>query len=179
MTSERLLVIFTLYPRVVVKLAGESHVFDRARLMYTEVAEIERVTGLSYPEWLDQLGEYRITAVAALLHVLRKREGPSDYGSLQFNVADLDVVPLHDDGREFTAQEVAADLKRRVEEAQKDDGAGPTRAAGAAAVAPEAPSPGTNGISLSSPRPSTSAPGNGNGSPGRTSASARRTSTRN
>jgi hypothetical protein len=172
-------VIFTLYPRVAVKLAGESHVFDRARLMYTEVAEIERVTGLAYPEWLDQLGEYRITAVAALLHVLRKREGPSDYGSLQFNVADLDVIPLHDDGREFTAQEVADDLKRRVEEAKKDADAGPTRAAGAAAVVPEASStPGTSGISLSSPPILESAPGNGNGSRGRTSAGARRTSTK-
>jgi hypothetical protein len=171
--------IFTLYPRVAVKLGDESHVFDRARLMYTEVAEIERVTGLSYPEWLDQLREYRITAVAALLHVLRKREGqPSDFGSLQFNVTDLDVVPLHDDGREFTAQEVADDLKRRIEEAKgSGDGAVPMVAA-AVAVAPEATGPGTTGTSLSSPPISESVPGNGNGSRGRTSAGARRTSTR-
>jgi hypothetical protein len=169
--------IFTLYPRVAVKLGDESHVFDRSRLMYTEVAEIEKVTGLSYPEWLDQLGEYRITAVAALLHVLRKREGqPSDFGSLQFNVADLDVIPLHDDGREFTAGEVADDLRKRVEEATKEKGAGPTRAA-AVAVAPES-SPGTTGTNLSSPPISVSAPGNGNGSHGRTSPSVRRTSTR-
>ena len=169
--------IFTLYPRVAVKLGAESHVFDRSRLMYTEVVEVERVTGLSYPEWLDQLGEYRITAVAALLHVLRKRaDQPSDFGSLQFNVADLDVVPLHDDGREFTAQEVADDLRQRIEKAKTDGDAGPTRAA-AEAVAPGS-SPVTSGTSLSSPNGSASARGNGRSSPGRTSPSAKRTSTR-
>jgi hypothetical protein len=170
--------IFTLYPRVVVKLAGESHVFDRARLMYTEVAEIEKVTGLAYPEWLDGLGQYRITAVAALLHILRKRDGqPSDFGSLQFNVAEFDVVPLHDDGREFTAQEVADDVKRRIEEAQKDAGAGPTRAADAPAASPGPPPPVTSSTSLTSPASTTSAPGNGNGSPGVTSRSSKRTPT--
>jgi len=170
--------IFNLYPRVVVKLgADESHVFDRSRLMFTEVAEIEKVTGLAYPEWLDQVGQYRITAVAALLHVLRKREGiPSDFGSLEFNVADLDVIPLHDDGREFTPEEVAADLKRRVEEAQREKTSGPPTSATAAPVAPAAAPAVTTGTSPSSPKGSASARGNGTGSPGRTSARAKRTS---
>jgi hypothetical protein len=171
--------IFNLYSRVLVKLgADESHVFDRGRLMFTEVAEIERVTGQSYAEWAEQLGKYSITAVAALLHILRKRDGqPSDFGSLQFNVADLDVVPLHDDGSEFTPAEVAADLTERVRKASEGNGADPTLAAVARAVAPET-NPVTTGTSLSSPNGSGSGRGSGNGSPGPTSVPARRTSTR-
>jgi hypothetical protein len=171
--------IFNLYPRVVVKLGDESHVFDRSRLMFTEVAEIEKVTGLAWADWLEQLSEYRITAVAALLHILRRRDGqPSDFGSIEFNVADLDVVPLHDDDREFTPEEVADDLKRRVEEAQREKTSGPPTSATAAPVAPAAAPEGTTLTSLSSPNGSASARGNGTGSRGRTSARARRTSTR-
>jgi len=170
--------IFNLYPRVVVKLGDESHVFDRSRLMFTEVAEIEKVTGLAYLEWLDGLAQYKITAVAALLHILRQRDGqPSDFGSLQFNVADLDVVPLHDDGTEFTPQEVADDLKRRVEEArQEGNGAGPTSATAAPVAAAEIPGVMTP-ISPSLPNGSASARGNGTNSRGRTSARAKRTLT--
>lgn len=170
--------IFNLYPRVLVKIGDESHVFDRSRLMFTEVAEIEKVTGLSYGEWTEELGRYSIKAVAALIHVLRKREGqPSDFGSLQFNVAEMDVVPLKPDGTEMTPEEVAADFMRRVEEANaKPNGAGPTRAT-AAPVAPEQTPQVMTGISLSSPLSSGSGRGNGSGSRGRTSAGARRTST--
>jgi hypothetical protein len=170
--------IFNLYPRVVVKVGGsESHVFDRSRLMFTEVAEIEKVTGLGYLEWLDDLSKYKITAVAALLHILRKREGqPSDFGSLQFNVADLDVVPLHEDGREFTPQEVTEDLQKRVEEAQREKEQGPTSAT-AAPVAPAKTPAVTIGTSPSSPNGSTSGPSSGTGSPGRTSPRAKRTLT--
>ena len=171
-------VIFALYDRVLVKLGGsESHVYSRDGLMFTEVQEIERVTGLSYAEWHQKLGEYSITAVAALLHVLRKREGASDFGSMQFAVADLDVVPLHDDGREYTPEEVAADLKRRVEAAAGGNGAGPTAAGAtspaAAASHPIPPAP----TSRSSPSGSESAPGSGTGSPTATGSPARRTST--
>jgi hypothetical protein len=170
--------IFNLYSRLLVKVGdGERHVFDRGRLMYTEVAEIEKVTGLAYPEWLDQLAAYKITAVAGLLHILRKRDGqPSDFGSMQFNVADLDVIPLHDDGTEFTPAEVVEDVQRRVAEAQQPEDAGPTLAAGDAAVQPEV-TPVTTGISPSSLNGSGSGRGNGSGSRGRISPSARRTST--
>ena len=173
--------IFHLYSRVIVKLGdGERHIFDRSRLMFTEVAEIQKVTGLSYGEWEQALGRYDITAVAALLHVLRKRDDqPSEWATLQFNVAELDVVPLHDDDREFTPEETAADLKQRMEArvAQAANGAGPTRPA-AASVGPE-PSPLTSAppTSGSSQSDSGSGPGNGNGSPGRTSARSRRAPT--
>src|SRR5258706_7961444 len=109
--------IFNLYSRVLVKVGDdEQHIFDATRLMYTEVAEIEKCTGVSYGEWRRQLGEYSITAIAALLHVLRKRDDqPSDFATMQFNAAALDVVPLHADDREFTVEEVAEDWKKRLD----------------------------------------------------------------
>jgi hypothetical protein len=170
-------VIFNLYSRVKLKLGDEEHVFDHGRLMYSEVAEIEKVTGLSYGEWERELGRFSIAAVAALLHVLRKRdEMPSDFGTLQFNVADLNVVPLHEDGSEFTAAEVTADVLKRVDEA-KDNGGGPTSAT-AAAVAPESGPPTTKTSTPgSSPSGSGSGRSNGTSSRGRISPAAKATST--
>ena len=169
--------IFNLYPRVLVKVGeDEKHIFDAGRLMYTEVAEIEKCTGVSYGEWRRQLGEYSITAIAALLHVLRKRDGtPSDFATMQFNAAELDVVPLHQDDAEFTAAEVEADLAKRLKDAGEKGN--PTRAT-AAAVAPEnGHLPVTTISSLSSPKGSGSGRGSGRSSSGRTSASSRAIST--
>lgn len=167
--------IFNLYPKVVIKAGDERRVFDRDSLMFTEVVEIEKATGLSFGEWQTELGRYSITAVAALLHVLRKRDGePSDFETMNFAAYGLDVVPLHDDGREFTAEEVAEDLKRRAEEAAN---LVPTTA-GDPVISGEGPAPGTTaGTSLTSPNGSASAPGNGNTSPTRTSPSSRHAST--
>lgn len=165
--------IFNLYSRVLVKVGDEEqHIFDATRLMYTEVAEIEKCTGVSYGEWRRQLGEYSITAIGALLHVLRKRDNmPSDFATMQFNAADLDVIPLHEDDSEFTAADVEADLKKRM--AENAEAVNPTRAA-AVAVAPENGSkPVTNISSLSSPSGSGSGRGSGRSSSGKTSASSR------
>jgi hypothetical protein len=83
----------------VVKPGDERHIFDRAELMYTEVQEIEKVTGSSFAEWERELGRYSITVIAALLHVLRKRDGhASDFASMQSAANDLDCVSMHDDG---------------------------------------------------------------------------------
>lgn len=168
--------IFNLYPRVLVKLGDERYEFDRASLMFSEVVELENVTGYSYGEWQSELGRYSIRAVAGLLHILRRRAGvPSDFGSMNFAAADLDVVPLHDDGREYTAGEVAADITKRAAEAR--EAANPTSAtAGTVAVA-SGQTPGTNGTSRSSPASITSGRGSGNGSPGGTSRSSKRTPT--
>jgi hypothetical protein len=159
--------IFNLWSRVAVKLGEERHVFDRATLMFDEVQEIERVTELSYAEWQRELARYSITAVAALLHILRKRDGmPSDFKTIQFAVADLDVVPLHDDDSEYTTEEATAELQKRLTGAAPPNGAGPTRAANGQDSPSAAPAPTPPGTPTppSSPPVTASARGNGTGS---------------
>jgi hypothetical protein len=169
--------IFNLYDRFKIKLDGEEHVFDRSRLMYTEVAEIEKVTGLSYGEWERELARHSITAIAALIHVLRKREGQaSDFATMQFNAASLEIAPLRDDGTEMTPAEITADLAKRMADAAA--GPGPIRG-DVAAVPAEAPAlEATTITSPSSLNGSTSGRGNGSSSRGGTSSPARRASTR-
>lgn len=165
--------IFNLYSKVAVKLGGESYVFDRASLKFTEVVTIEDASGFSYGEWEQHLSRYSIRAVGALIHVLRKRAGvPSDFETMEFSAADLDVIPLHDDGTEFTAAEVAADITKRMAEAQD-----PTAAAGPAGggTSPEtATTEATESTSRTSPSGSESGRGNGNGSAGATSTASSR-----
>lgn len=168
--------IFAFYSRVVVEIGDkESHIFDHSRLMFTEVAEIERCTNLSYMEWERELQRYSITAVAALVHILRRRaDMPSDWAAMQFNVREVKVWPVHGDDSKFTQAEIDEDIKRRVEAAAGPD---PTQLA-ADGAASEPPSPRTtSGTSPSSPSGSASAPGNGTSSPGRTSSAARLIST--
>jgi hypothetical protein len=156
--------IFNLYPRVVLKVGEERYVFDRSSLMFTEVIEVEKASGLSFGEWQQELGRYSLMAVGALLHVLRKRAGvPSDFETMNFAVDDFDCVPLHEDGSEFTAEEVTADLARRMEEAQNPV---PTIAAGAAASG-DGQEPGTTkSTNRTSRSVSTSGPGSGKSSRG-------------
>ncbi len=158
--------IFSLFSRVVVKVGeDEQHVFDRDRLMYTEVAEIEKITGQSYLEWRLELERFSITAVAALLHILRKREGmPNDFATMQFNVSSVDVTPLKEDGTEMTREEWLADLEARRKAAEPD----PTPAVAAESARP--PIPATNTSSPSSPSTTASARGNGKSSHGASSA---------
>ena len=165
--------IFAAYPRVAVKLGDERYEFDRASLMFAEVVEIETVSGLSYGEWVTGLSRYSIRSVAALLHVLRRRAGiASNFAQINFAVDDLDVVPLHEDGTEFTAAEVSEDITKRLEAPD------PTSGTDAPVVSDPPPTPVTSDTSLTSPASTTSAPGNGNGSRGGTSRSSRRTPTR-
>jgi len=149
--------IFSLYDHVRVKLGDEAYDYNRSSLMFTEVVEIEDATGLSFGEWQSELGRYSIRAIAGLLHVLRKRAGvPSDFRSLNFSADDLECIPLHEDGTEFTTAEVAEDVNRRIEEAREGR---PTSAGEPADTA---------NTSLPSPSSSTSDPGNGKTSRGRT-----------
>ena len=168
--------IFNLYSRVVVKLGEERYVFDRDQLKFTEVVEIEKATGLSFGEWQQELSRYSIMALGGLLHMLRKRAGvPSDFETMDFNAYDIDVIPLHDDGREFTEEDVAEDIKRRMDEAANPV---PTTA-GPAADSGENPAPETTpGTSRTSRNGSGSAPGNGSGSHGRSSSGSKQPLTR-
>jgi hypothetical protein len=177
--KERTDLIFRLFTRVAVKLGDERHVYDRKTFTFADAQRVEEAAGLAYPEWEFQLGRGSVTAVAALLHVLRVRDGqPSDFKTMSFNMADLDAVPLHDDDSEYTAGQVAEELDRRVREARDANDPGPTPAAGAPALpsgedrsAPPWPT------SPSSPAATASARGNGTSSRTRTSSSSRGTLT--
>jgi hypothetical protein len=171
--------IFRMFTRVAVKLGDERHVYDRKTFTFADAQAVEEATGLTYPEWEFQLGRGSVTAYAALLHVLRVRDGvASDFKTMSFNMADLDAVPLHDDDSEYTPGEVAEEADRRIKEAAGGNDAGPTPAADAPAVpsgedhlAPPRPT------SPSSPAVTASGRGSGSTSRTRTGSSSRRTQT--
>jgi len=162
--------IFNLYPRVVIRAGDESYEFDRSTLMYQEVVQIEEASGLSFGEWQTELGRYSLKAVGALIHILRIRAGvPSDFAKMDFPVDGFDVIPLHDDGSEYTREELtpeklAADIAKQMEPV-------PT---GAAAPAANPPPVTTASTSPTSPNGSGSGPGNGTASRGRSSKGSKR-----
>lgn len=169
--------IFRMFTRVVVVLGDERRVYDRKAFSFADAVRIEEATGMAYPEWEFQLFRSSVTAVAALLHVLRLRDGvPSDFKGMSFNVADLDYIPLHDDDSEYTAQEIGEEIAARIREA--NEGAGPTpAAAGPEAPSGELPSQEPRPTSPSSPAGTASGRGSGTGSRTRTSSSSKKTLT--
>lgn len=168
--------IFQFYSVVAVKLGDERYVFDRDQLMFQEVVTIEKATGLSFAEWQQELGRLSIMALGGLLHMLRLRAGvTSDFETMNFRTTELDVVPLHEDGSEFTVEEMAADVAKRMEEAANPV---PTIAAGAAASG-DGQEPGTTkSTSRTSPNGSASARGSGKSSRGGSSRSSKPAPTR-
>lgn len=162
--------IFRYFERFLIKVsADEQHVFDMTNLMFSEVQEIEKVSGLSYGEWQRELRRYSAAGLGPLIHVLRKRAGQSsDYLTMQFNMAKMDCVPIREDGTEMTEQDIGDELQRRIDAAEAAD---PTLAAGdAASESPDQAT--TSSTSPSSPSGSESAPGNGTSSPGAISSAA-------
>lgn len=170
--------IFSWFSRVAVKVGdSETHIFDQERIMLPEVMEIEKISGLSYMEWKIELNRFSMSAVAPLLHILRKRAGmPSEFATMQLNVADVDVRAVRDDGTEMTPGEMLADIERRKAAAEAEPD--PTSSAGdAPASAPPPLIPDTSGTSLSSPNGTASGRGNGRSSRGGTSARSKLTPT--
>lgn len=158
--------IFGLYPRVAVKLGDERHEFELGKLMFAEAAQLEEVSGQSYLDWQSDLIAHKITAIAALLHVLRKRDGQPSQWPPVFAAGDLDVVPLHDDGSEWSADEVTEDLQRRFAAAKAEAEPVPTLAAnGQASPSAAAASPKPRRTSQRSRTSTASGRGSGSGSP--------------
>lgn len=166
-----------MFDRVAVKLGDEARVWNRKAFTFADAQRVEDATGMTYPEWEFQLRRGSVTAYAALLHVLRVRDGaPSDFKAMAFNMADLDAVPLHDDDSEYTAEEIGEEVARRVRESQAD--AGPTPAAGAQeAPSGEDPSQPPRPTSPSSPSGTASSRGTGTSSRTRTGSSSKPTRT--
>jgi hypothetical protein len=171
--------IYQFFSRVAVKLGDESRTWDRKTFSYADAVRVEEATGMSYPEWEWRLERQSVTAVAALLHVLRLRDGvPSDFKAMAFNMSDLVSVPLHDDDSEYTADEVAEEIIRQTREAQAAADPGPTRAAAGPEPLPEGEGPASpRPTSPSSPASTTSARGSSASSRTRTSSSSRKTPT--
>lgn len=71
--------------------------FKPGKLMSVEAEVIERLTGLTYKQFTESLGETSITATHALLYVLLKRSDPTlKYDQVQFCIDEIEF-DLDDD----------------------------------------------------------------------------------
>lgn len=68
--------------------------FDPYKLLSPECMAIERVTGLTFEEWVSHLIRGSMVAVHAALWVLLRRDDPGlDPDDVVFTYDDFDVVP--------------------------------------------------------------------------------------
>jgi hypothetical protein len=92
-------------PRFVYKPEGvdpKSWDFDPNKLMNPEAEAIERLTGMTYGEWLQALGKSSMLALHGLLYVMLKREIPTlKWDDVQFSMSEVDIEVDDEEGAEL------------------------------------------------------------------------------
>lgn len=74
--------------------ADEARVwdFDPDKMKSGEMIAVERLTGLTWPEWIDACSRGSIVAIHALLFVMLKRDMPGlDPGEVEFELDEIDI----------------------------------------------------------------------------------------
>lgn len=75
--------------------ADEARVwdFDPNHMKSREMIAVERLTGMTWPEWIDACSRGSMVAVHALLYVLLKRDVPAlDPDQVEFELDEIDFV---------------------------------------------------------------------------------------
>lgn len=79
--------------------------WEPAKLLVPEVIVIERETGLTYEEWVDQMQRNSATAVRAFLWVMLRREQPQlRIGQVIFTMSEISIEADDDETRLMIAQ---------------------------------------------------------------------------
>lgn len=66
--------------------------FDPNHMKSSEMMQVERMTGLTWAEWIDACARGSMTAVHALLFVLLKRDLPNlEPGAVEFELDQIDI----------------------------------------------------------------------------------------
>ena len=87
---------------------GKTYEFEQEKLLYSEIAFIQKKTGLKLQQWQDGLGEMDAFALGGLVYILRKRAGEQpDWDTLDFDVASLEIVGEDDEVQEPAPKEDA------------------------------------------------------------------------
>jgi hypothetical protein len=84
----------------------ETYEYNRGKLINVEFIAMERVTGMDGIELNRALDRGSVNALTALIWVLRKRQEPTlKFEQVVFNVGDLGLEMVNDDGTPLTDDE--------------------------------------------------------------------------
>lgn len=82
---------FTYKPEGATK--ARSWPFEPLKLMSPEAEAVERLTGMPFNKWVEQVQEGSVTAIHGLLWVLLRRDNPTlKYDAVQFSMGEVDFV---------------------------------------------------------------------------------------
>lgn len=90
------------------QLDGTKYEFDSDKLMFSEMAAIQRFTGMTYPQWIKGWEVFDTFAVMALCWVSKKHAG-EDVGTLETFEAGLGTFEAFDDDEDETPTGAALD----------------------------------------------------------------------
>jgi hypothetical protein len=76
-----------------IKIGDEEYFFDPVRVANDEAMLIERTCGCTFTQWQKQLEEGSVTALTALVWLLRRRNGQTSlkFTDVHFDLGDFDI----------------------------------------------------------------------------------------
>lgn len=87
--------------------------FEPQKLMSPESEAIEKLTRMTFTEWLDAVARNSVTAIHALLYVLLKRKEPTlAYADVQFSMSEI-AFEYDDDEKKTIRDSLIAEAARR------------------------------------------------------------------
>lgn len=88
-----------------IRVGDNEYVFDPDEVSNEEAMQIERTCACTFTQWADQVTAGSITALTALVWLLRRREQPSlKFTDVRFKLGDFD---LHDESEETPSTQSA------------------------------------------------------------------------
>ena len=94
-----------------INVDGQVYDYDERRLLNSELAFIQKKTGLKFEQWQQGLTELDAFATRALVYVLKKRAGEEpDWDALDFNMLEIFDTDEDEDVEAVEAPKEAAPL---------------------------------------------------------------------
>ena len=86
-----------------VTLEGKEYDFDTASIRNDEAIAIETALGCTFKQWSQQLQDFSVSALTALVWIIRRREEPGlRFGDVTFELGSLHI---EDDDADPTSPE--------------------------------------------------------------------------
>jgi hypothetical protein len=99
--------------KVVMRLEDQERKLDLATMPIKDAAECERLTGLTWTEWREQLAQDRASAIAFAWFLAGRREG---HPAVKFSDIDIDLAKLRWDVELSDEEQALIDAGSAAEE---------------------------------------------------------------
>lgn len=84
--------------RIRILVEGKPYEFDDTTTDNVDLMAVERVTGMTIPEWADAIGRGSMLSITALIWIMRRHNEPNlEFDEVHFHPASLSIEKIEDE----------------------------------------------------------------------------------